>query len=389
MNGDFHIRTKAAIGLGEVVKRTSAPSLKPFVTQITGPFIRVVGDRFPAELKTAILKTLGYLFANERLLLRKVPAALKPFLPQLQRTFCKSLSDKESDHALRKEASVCLYLLIPLQPRLDPLIVELLQILKTSDDALISLSVLEGLTGLLNLLGDERQISLSSTDSIYHAIIEILFQSLEQDSNLREEASKCFGHLVKSMANDFRPSKIYELITRDEKLWYRKQGKILAIAEVVNEWSEHVDLNTCVNLVTSSLTSDNAKLADSALKLAKSLVLLDSDLLDKLIPSLIKATQPGNVEGIRNKIILFIEWLPVSFINMKYLQSIVPALMVCIRERDLETKKAAESCLIKCLNMKNGMDRLDEYLKTLEKSQATIFTEFVKKLFAKSQANKI
>lgn len=45
--------------LGEVVQLTSAAALRPFVIKITGPLIRVVGDRFPAEVKAAILKTLG------------------------------------------------------------------------------------------------------------------------------------------------------------------------------------------------------------------------------------------------------------------------------------------------------------------------------------------
>jgi hypothetical protein len=59
MYGEVGTRERAVIGLGDVVKRTSASALKPFVTQMTGPFIRVVGDRFPASLKTVILKTIG------------------------------------------------------------------------------------------------------------------------------------------------------------------------------------------------------------------------------------------------------------------------------------------------------------------------------------------
>ena len=53
----------------------------------TGPLIRIIGDRFPWEIKAAILKTLG-------LLIRKAGPRLKPFVPQLQTTFLKCLPDQ-------------------------------------------------------------------------------------------------------------------------------------------------------------------------------------------------------------------------------------------------------------------------------------------------------
>ena len=35
----------AAQGLGELVEAASEESVKPFVVQITGPLIRIIGDR--------------------------------------------------------------------------------------------------------------------------------------------------------------------------------------------------------------------------------------------------------------------------------------------------------------------------------------------------------
>ena len=52
-----------------------------------GPLIRILGDRFPWEMKAAILNTLG-------LLIGKGGVALKPFVPQLQTTFLKCLADQ-------------------------------------------------------------------------------------------------------------------------------------------------------------------------------------------------------------------------------------------------------------------------------------------------------
>ena len=54
-------------------------------------------------------------------LLEKIPTLLKPFLPQLQRTFAKSLADTSSE-LLRSRAAKALGTLITMTPRIDPLI---------------------------------------------------------------------------------------------------------------------------------------------------------------------------------------------------------------------------------------------------------------------------
>ena len=46
--------------LGELVELTPEAALAGHVIKITGPLIRIVGDRFPAPVKSAILQTLGY-----------------------------------------------------------------------------------------------------------------------------------------------------------------------------------------------------------------------------------------------------------------------------------------------------------------------------------------
>jgi len=117
-------RTQSALAISDIVDRTSGDSLKPFVTQITGPLIRVVSER-SVDVKAAILLTLNNL-------LEKIPTFLKPFLPQLQRTFAKSLADTSSE-VLRTRAAKALGTLITLTPRIDPLIAELVTGSRTSD----------------------------------------------------------------------------------------------------------------------------------------------------------------------------------------------------------------------------------------------------------------
>lgn len=64
---------------------------------------------------------LGAVFLTLNKLLEKIPLAVKPFLPQLQRTFARGLADSSSE-TLRNRAAKGLGILITLTPRVDPLI---------------------------------------------------------------------------------------------------------------------------------------------------------------------------------------------------------------------------------------------------------------------------
>jgi hypothetical protein len=46
LNGAPEVKEQAAQGLGEVIRLTSAEALQPSVVHITGPLIRILGDRW-------------------------------------------------------------------------------------------------------------------------------------------------------------------------------------------------------------------------------------------------------------------------------------------------------------------------------------------------------
>ena len=64
LNGSQDIKEQAANALGELINLTSAEALKPSVVNITGPLIRILGDRFVYNVKTAVLETLTILLAK-------------------------------------------------------------------------------------------------------------------------------------------------------------------------------------------------------------------------------------------------------------------------------------------------------------------------------------
>lgn len=116
MHGSADARESAALGLGELVSWTSHDALKAFYVKITGPLIRIVADKFPWNVKAAILSTLA-------LIIERGGAALKPFQPQLQQSFVKALLDPTQ--AVRSRGASALARLMPLSTRIDPLLTEL------------------------------------------------------------------------------------------------------------------------------------------------------------------------------------------------------------------------------------------------------------------------
>jgi len=186
--GSAQIREASAAGLGELISLTSSKYLAgPFIVKMTGPLLRVVGDRNPSNVKVAILKTLG-------LILVKGGPALRAFVPQFQTTFVKALSDPSRQ--VRVEAIGALSLLMPLSTRVDPLIKELvtgsLGINSTAEGlaaVAIQTATLEALAVVLEKGGTKAKLP-ASIPSALDASKELL---KSPDQGIREAAAKVMG----------------------------------------------------------------------------------------------------------------------------------------------------------------------------------------------------
>ena len=126
--GSNEQREAAAYAIGDLVERTSSDAFKPFVVPFTGPLIRVAtqATTYPPAVKTGILSALMSM-------LERIPLFVKPFFPQLQRTFMKSAADPSSVN-VRNKAAAALGVLMRNQPRVDPVVTELIGGIKTSED---------------------------------------------------------------------------------------------------------------------------------------------------------------------------------------------------------------------------------------------------------------
>jgi HEAT repeat protein len=160
---------------------------------MTGPLLRIVGDRNPSNVKVAILRTLG-------LILVKGGPALRAFVPQFQTTFVKALSDPSRQ--VRVEAIEALSLLMPLSTRVDPLIKELVSgslgkntattaavVEGQAAAAAVQTATLEALAVVLATGGDKAKLP-ASVPSALDASIELL---KGPDEGIRSAAAKVMG----------------------------------------------------------------------------------------------------------------------------------------------------------------------------------------------------
>lgn len=126
--GNNEQRENAAYAIGDLVERTDEIIMKTFVVPFTGPLIRVATQAtiYPPGVKTAILSALAQM-------LQSIPNHVKPFFPQLQRTFVKSLSDPTSA-VVRTRAAEALGILMRSQSRVDPVVTELINSIRGSEE---------------------------------------------------------------------------------------------------------------------------------------------------------------------------------------------------------------------------------------------------------------
>jgi hypothetical protein len=115
---------------------------------ITGPLIRVLGERYGWTVKSAVLDAIYFM-------LKKVDITLKPFLPQLQPTFMKNLNDL--NRTVRLKSGYALSKLIFMNPKLDQIIIEIHNLIKSNNDIQVKEILINTLRLCLNNVGNKVQ----------------------------------------------------------------------------------------------------------------------------------------------------------------------------------------------------------------------------------------
>ncbi|CAK1582375.1 unnamed protein product [Parnassius mnemosyne] len=230
LNGLPEDKENAALMLGEVIRLTSAAALQPSVVHVTGPLIRILGDRFNAAVKAAVLETLAEL-------LSKVGVMLKQFLPQLQTTFLKALNDP--NRPVRIKAGLALSQLVLIHTRADPLFVEMHNGIKNTDDPAIRETMLQALRSIITGGGEKmsEQLALSILTTLTSPAL-----LAHPDDPPRSAVGGCLGALLHCLPVAHRDAAVqhHVLGSAPDADWLLQHGRSCALFVALKESPDHI-----------------------------------------------------------------------------------------------------------------------------------------------------
>lgn len=261
-------REVSALAIADIVSKTPAAGLKPFVSVITGPLIRVVGERFNSDIKAAILFALNILFV-------KIPQFLRPFIPQLQRTFVKSLSDPTNE-TLRLRAAKALGTLIEYQARVDPLVIELVSGVKQASDGGVKTAMLKALLEVVAKAGSK--LSETSKKNIVNLVEE---EMLISDDKLAVAYAKLIGSLSEILTDEEAENILAEKVLNVELDGNSGKFAILTVNSFLRDSPSHIInvklIDRFVPYVVNAIESNNIYFAENGIVAAGKMLLLEGE----------------------------------------------------------------------------------------------------------------
>ncbi|XP_047319799.1 protein ILITYHIA [Impatiens glandulifera] len=356
MSGPTELREQAAQGLGELIEVTSEKALKEFVIQITGPLIRVIGDRFPWQVKASILSTLS-------IIIRKGGLALKPFLPQLQTTFIKCLQD--TTRTVRSSAAVALGKLSPLSPKVDPLVGDLLTSLQASE-AGVREAILTALRGVLKHAGKNvSKIVLMRVYSLLNNLVD------DDDDQIRGSAASVLG-ITSEYMEDGELSQLFVDLLKcaSSPNWFARHGCTLAISSMLKHNPKVLCASSTFSLLVD-LLKNNLKDEKFPVRKATTRALgrllayqiqnepLNASQHLEILSLLVSAMQDDSSE-VRRKALSGLK--AAAKVNSSsiivHVSVFGPALAECLKDSSTPVKLAAERCALHCLQLTKGAENV-------------------------------
>ncbi len=384
LNGAAEVKEAAALGLGEVIAVTGSDALKPSVVNITGPLIRILGDRFAWSLKVAVLDTLS-------LLLVKVGAMLKPFLPQLQTTFIKAINDP--NRAVRLRAAAALGQLILIHSRVDPLFNELIAGFKNSEDTSVKDTFVQATRACLKGAGGKmaeagrRQLTLT--------LIGLL--GCSEDST-RTAAAGCLGTLCASLPEpELSQTLIDHLLDCDSSQdWTLRHGRAMALSVALKDagsqlWDTHS--TAVMDTIPQLVTADRIPICLSGLRACGHLLthLLHTQPgtthISQLQALLIKSmkSECNEVKVLVGQVVSYLcDCGPPLWAAPPLATPLVAPLVMGTKEKNSVVRASSETALVALLRLRQGETAYQAVLTSLDPGMQESLKEVVARSLRKA-----
>ncbi|GBM59452.1 eIF-2-alpha kinase activator GCN1 [Araneus ventricosus] len=379
LNGVAEDKEQAAQGLGEIIKLTSADALKSSVVVITGPLIRILGDRYNWPIKVALLETLA-------LLLAKVGMMLKPFLPQLQTTFLRSLSD--GHRAVRLRSATALSYLILVHNRPDTLYNELHNAVKNAEDNSLKETMLHALRCIVKASGEKMsdQVRTSITSTVTNMLSH-------PDDSCRVVAAACLGTMCKFLPDSEFDDIAHENLIEDDLTleWTLRHGRSVALMVALKEaparvltaeWTERI-----IKVLLVYLTADRLAIVLSGVR-ATGYFMLHMLQSDKQIPQPLLTTFSKSMNHSTNEVKQAVA-LTVHFLARKitlppyFMKTVVPHLVNGTKEKNTMVKSNCEFALVTLLGLRTNEEQAQVCLNAMDAGAREALQDVITKVLKK------
>ncbi|KAI2804204.1 eIF-2-alpha kinase activator GCN1 [Blomia tropicalis] len=354
LSSNLETKEHGANGYRDIIKHASREALQPSVMSIVGPLLRIVSDRISVNIKIIISDILS-------IMLFKAGILLKPFYPQIQVFFLRSLGD--GNRSVRLQAAISISRFSTVHPRPDALFTELLNFVKNCAHNELNMKETAYYTLRLSVSLSGKKLS----DSIHGQLIDVMSSELENTIDCyRITAASCLGSLCASVNDSYLNSIVQQHMMQyniSEPVHVRQFRSIvmrIALKEayqrvVVNnvEWGEQI-INVAIRLVIA----DKPTVIINGIKCAA--YIIKNSLESNIIPmqplmSAYSRTMNHTSNDVKQALSSSVlHWCinQTEFPIIIY-RSLVPMLVNGTKEKNSAVRVGAEQALIGLLNLKD------------------------------------
>ncbi|XP_061672508.1 stalled ribosome sensor GCN1 [Syngnathoides biaculeatus] len=376
LTGSPEQKEEAAKALGGVIKLTSPEALRPSVVNITGPLIRILGDRFAWTVKTALLETLT-------LLLAKVGIALKPFLPQLQTTFLKALQD--SSRAVRLRAAEALGQLVSIHSKVDPLFTEQLSAIRNAEDSGVRETMLQALRFVIQGAGSKVDPNIRKN------ITTTLLGMLGHDEDATRMASAgCIGELCPFLSEEELKTILLQHILADMSGvdWMVRHGRSLALAIAVKCAPERLCgkeyCDTVMETILSNATADRIPIASSGIRgmgfLMRYQLSVDggSHVTQRFITQFVKSlqNQSSDIRLVSERVLWWVFKEPgAPAMEASHIKPLLKTLLDNTKDKNTSVRAQSEHTIVNLLRLRQGEECMQMITAILDSASNDLLSE--------------
>jgi len=392
LNGSGEMKEMAARTMIEGVKLLTPIALKHSVVSISGPLIRIMGDRFGNSVRIAVLDCLA-------LLLEKVGLYLKPFLPQLSTSFMKALTN-DQDRKVRIHAARALQKLLKVHSKVDSIFTDFKNNIGQVEDDSYRETYLLALRLCIQSGGKKMKANIKTE------LLEMLEDHVTSDCDVIATLSAgCLASLLKYVEQD-QLEQVFQNHMQNANCssasWEVLQTRSTLVAVAMKESYDQVCLNhqnEIVQIIQQFTSVDRVQIVNNGIRAAVYMILhqltnddeqiVNNQLVDCLKKGLQHALGDVKIESCRS-----ISWMSHQIYNLNkkipfsLMKELLSDLLQMCRERNIMLRSSSETAVVTMFSMHTQqLSVFNEYADEYEGKESSALQELYQSKLKKVAAN--